>query len=177
MRKGGYRWDPDNPDDLDDHSAAKHAILRAYVRRYIEVLTKKIVQRDLTLTIVDGYSGGNIYRRNGLLVPGSPGIFLETVRTVEDELARQRRHGFAIDAQFFFIEKMRRPRDLLQDTLRNGPFAGELANTTHVMSGSFTDHADHIIASIRPGRGERGHCSYSINTDGVPCPRRSFGAS
>lgn len=153
MPKGGYGWDRDDPDQLDDHSAAKHAILRAYVRRYIQVLTKHRQQRGLTLTVVDGFAGGNLYRRNGLIVPGSPGLFLDTVRTVEDELARERPHGFAINAVFYFIERGRRPRALLLDTLHEGAFAGELGRTVHVLPGTFVEHADAIVAGILARRG------------------------
>ena len=152
MAKGGYEWD-ENPDALDDHSAAKHAILRAYVRRYIEVLTRHQAQRSLTLTLVDGYAGGNRYTRDGLVVDGSPGIFLRTVREVEDELARARRHGFTIDARFIFVEKRRRPLDVLHETLRAGPFAGDVGKSVQILKGDFNAHAEAIIAAVKARRG------------------------
>jgi three-Cys-motif partner protein len=149
MKKGGYRWNPDDPDQLDDHSFAKHSILKAYLRRYLEVLTKNFQQRELTFTVVDGFAGGNLYKRNGLLVPGSPGIFIDTVKTVEQEIAQQRPHGFTIKVDFFFIETGRRPRELLQDTIRSGPFASDIGNSIHIRGGSFVDHADEIIKRIQ----------------------------
>ena len=64
--KKHYDWKiGDALPELKHHSRAKHAILDAYVHRYIEICTATPVQEVLNLTIVDGFSGGGRYQMAG----------------------------------------------------------------------------------------------------------------
>lgn len=40
--------------ELGHHSLAKHRILRAYIERYIEIVTATSMQEQLNITFVDG---------------------------------------------------------------------------------------------------------------------------
>src|SRR5216683_6869671 len=57
---------------LGAHSVAKHDIFEQYLGIYIERLTRTPSQTMLNLTIVDGFSGGGLYRPGSSEVDGSP---------------------------------------------------------------------------------------------------------
>lgn len=55
---------------LGEHSVAKHEIYEQYIRIYIDRLTRTPSQTMLNLTIVDGFSGGGLYRLGSAEVDG-----------------------------------------------------------------------------------------------------------
>jgi hypothetical protein len=62
--RGQYTWKLGRPlPVLGGHSVAKHEIFEQYIKIYIERLTRTPSQTMLNLTIVDGFSGGGLYRR------------------------------------------------------------------------------------------------------------------
>ena len=68
-----YEWKLGEPlPVLGEHSVAKHDIFEQYVGIYIERLTRTPSQTMLNLTIVDGFSGGGLYRLGSGEVEGSP---------------------------------------------------------------------------------------------------------
>ena len=70
---GQYEWKLDQPlPVLGAHSVAKHNIFEQYLQIYIERLTSTPSQTMLNLTIVDGFSGGGLYRRGSAEIDGSP---------------------------------------------------------------------------------------------------------
>ena len=78
--KKHYDWKIGAPlPELKPHSRAKHTILDAYVRRYVEICTATPVQEVLNLTIVDGFSGGGRYQMAGEKFEGSPLILLRAI--------------------------------------------------------------------------------------------------
>jgi three-Cys-motif partner protein len=60
------------------HSLAKHRVLKAYLERYVSVLSANPRQEQLKLTLVDGFAGGGLYldSRTKEERPGSPLIML-----------------------------------------------------------------------------------------------------
>jgi three-Cys-motif partner protein len=69
MSDDKYTWQLGaSPPPLDDHSAAKHAVLRQYAATYVEVLTANPRREVLKLTIVDGFAGGGQYTRGGGII-------------------------------------------------------------------------------------------------------------
>ena len=76
-KKKPYNWsDSRKPPLLQPHSIAKHEVIEAYLERYLEVLTADPRQDALRLTIVDGFSGGGMYRHaeTGELIRRIPSI-------------------------------------------------------------------------------------------------------
>lgn len=136
-----YDWsNRSRPPLLQPHSAAKHEVLEAYLERYVEMLTADPRRDGLRLTIVDGFSGGDMYRHaeTGELCAGSPLIFLETVQRMEAAVQAKRREDFRIDAMYYFIDNDASAVSFLISELRKrgyGPLIGErifvLRGATH----------------------------------------------
>lgn len=95
------------PPELRAHSLAKHRVLRAYLLRYVETLTRRVVQNQLKLTLVDGFAGGGCYRdaKSGEFRPGSPLIMLEAMREAAGEAQKRRDKEFNLDVNYVFVEK------------------------------------------------------------------------
>ncbi|PPQ36084.1 hypothetical protein CCS01_05650 [Rhodopila globiformis] len=101
-----YGWKLGEPlPVLGEHSVAKHDIFEQYVGIYIERLTRTPSQTMLNLTIVDGFSGGGLYRLGSKEVDGSPLRLLTAVEAADAALKAARSKGFAVRADFFFIDE------------------------------------------------------------------------
>jgi three-Cys-motif partner protein len=78
---GRYDWKSGIPPRLDEHSAAKHRVLRRYVENYIQILCQDPHRDSMRLVVVDGFCGGGIYQDEaGLTHPGSPLILREALQ-------------------------------------------------------------------------------------------------
>lgn len=84
MAKSHYDW-KNGPAKLQQHSVAKHNLLRSYLSAYFPTLVSSPHQEELRLTIVDGFAGGGAYTHSttGELVLGSPFICLQAVKEAE----------------------------------------------------------------------------------------------
>lgn len=141
--------------ELKRHSQAKHEILRSYLVRYIQTLVSTPHQDVLSLTIVDGFAGGGLYRdaTKGDIVHGSPLIALEACEEAKALIMekQQRRKDLHLDVDYFFVEKDAAAHAHLEHALMergiriNVPFGGHV----HVQKGSFTDHLDGILRYIQ----------------------------
>ncbi len=69
--------------DLDEHSKTKHSIVRQYFRQYLITRCKLPQREKFRLAIVDGFSGGGLYK-NGEY--GSPIIFIDTLISTTNEM-------------------------------------------------------------------------------------------
>lgn len=81
MSKKEYDWV--NGAELLDHTKRKHKILQEYLRDYMMVRCSSPFPERFRLAIVDGFCGGARY---GCGSPGSPIIFVETVKAATSEL-------------------------------------------------------------------------------------------
>lgn len=78
---GRYNWKSGVPPEIDEHSAAKHRVLRRYVENYIQILCLNPKSERLRLVVVDGFCGGGIYQdSSGLLQPGSPLVLRQALQ-------------------------------------------------------------------------------------------------
>lgn len=57
MTRRHYNW-RNGPADIEQHSIAKHNVLRAYLARYFETLAGYPHHDTFRLTLVDGFAGG-----------------------------------------------------------------------------------------------------------------------
>lgn len=77
---GRYDWKAGTPPVIDEHSAAKHRVLRRYVENYIQILCLNPRCERLRLVVVDGFCGGGVFQdADGLLHPGSPLILKQAL--------------------------------------------------------------------------------------------------
>ena len=93
MTKGGYSWSIGGPlPTIEDHSRAKHDVLRAYLVNYLRILAQHPKSEGIRVTLVDGFAGGGQYRSpTGSVVGGSPLVVLEALQEVADWLERRRK--------------------------------------------------------------------------------------
>jgi three-Cys-motif partner protein len=86
MGHENHLWRIGSPPPLiRPHSLAKHRVLRAYLEKYVSVLTANPKQETMRLTLVDGFAGGGKYldSRTKEERPGSPLIMLEAMKAAE----------------------------------------------------------------------------------------------
>ena len=75
----------------------------------------------LNLTIVDGFSGGGLYRLGNSEVDGSPLRLLRAVEAADQALKTARAKGFSVRADFFFAQMT--PRTTVERQTSTAPSA------------------------------------------------------
>jgi three-Cys-motif partner protein len=134
---------------LGEHSVAKHDIFEQYVGIYIERLTRTYSQTMLNLTIVDGFSGGGLYRLGSTEVDGSPLRLLTAVEAADAALKVARAKGFAVRADFFFIDENPQHVAFLNDLLVKRGYSSRLGNDIFVQCAQFEEACPDILAHIQ----------------------------
>jgi three-Cys-motif partner protein len=152
-----YEWCIGSPPPiLDDHSAAKHDVLRQYVGTYVEVLTANPRRDILKLTLVDGLAGGGNYLRNGLIVPGSPFIILDELAAAEVRINAERTKPLKLDTDFIFVEKIKGNFAYLELLARQSKYHSLLGDRLHLLQIEFEKALPSIIARIKSrGKADR----------------------
>lgn len=78
---GRYDWKKGIPPRIDEHSAAKHRVLRRYVENYIQILCQDPRRDRLRLVVVDGFCGGGTFLdESGVAHAGSPLILRQALQ-------------------------------------------------------------------------------------------------
>ena len=68
-----FKWHPDEPPPpIEEHSKAKLTVLRSYLRAYFDRLNVNPNREEFKLDLVDGYTGGGIFRDGSDIVSGTP---------------------------------------------------------------------------------------------------------
>lgn len=156
VAKHGYDWsDPNRPPEIDSHSIAKHNVVRAYVERYIRVLTADPRIDVLRINFVDGFAGGGLYRHNGSPHLGSPLLLLDTVRATEQAIRAERTKPFEIRARYFFVEQHRGTFEALTRNLIAAGHSIDGSVGIHAAHGSFIDALGAIVESIKADGGQK----------------------
>jgi three-Cys-motif partner protein len=145
-----YEWKIGEPlPVLGEHSVAKHDIFEQYVGVYIERLTRTPSQTMLNLTIVDGFSGGGLYRRGSSEVDGSPLRLLTAVEAADAALKAARSKGFAVRADFFFVDENLQHVAFLSDLLVKRGYGSRLGQDIFIRCATFEDACPDILAHIQ----------------------------
>jgi three-Cys-motif partner protein len=163
---GKYDWQIGHtPPELDPHSAAKHAVLRSYTRRYIDVLTSDPRHDRLNLTLIDGFAGGGAYLWHGEPAPGSPMILLEEIAAAQARFQHERTKPFQLNAEFIFVEKIAGNYVFLEDTIRKSPFSSWTGKNIQMLNAEFEAELPRIIAHIQK-RGGSHRCIFFLDQFG-----------
>ncbi|WP_430913859.1 three-Cys-motif partner protein TcmP [Methylobacterium sp. sgz302541] len=152
-----YDWQVGHtPPPLDEHSAAKHAVFRSYVQRYIEILTSDPRHDGLNLTLVDGFAGGGVYSYRGQTCPGSPLILLDEVASAQALFATTRKKPFAFRPEFIFVEARQQNLEYLRDVIGRSPHAAGIGSHIHLLRERFEAALPDVIRRIQQhGGGHR----------------------
>ncbi|MGE3818324.1 MAG: three-Cys-motif partner protein TcmP [Isosphaeraceae bacterium] len=151
-----HRWrSGEPPPPIRSHSLVKHRVLEEYLKRYVAAVTRNPRVDKLTLTIVDGFAGGNTYsdEKTGELRPGSPSIILNALNTAKVAAQERRKKQFVLDDHYFFIEKDVEAFGFLRDTLSSSEHGSRIGNAVHLVHGDFCDHVAKVIESVRSRAG------------------------
>lgn len=163
-----------DPPLIRPHSQAKHRVLRAYLERYVSVLTARIQQDSFRLTLIDGFAGGGRYldSRTKEERPGSPLIMLEAMEQAAENAQKIRTKPFNLDVQYIFIEKDREALDYLQHVLAESKFAPLIGDRVQLIHGEFTAQVPEIAKFVKK-RGRAGRAIFALDQFGysaVPLP-------
>ena len=146
-----YVWEPGGtPPSIGKHSIAKHDVLSAYLRKYVSVLAGRLEQEQLTLTLVDGFSGGGTYLHpdNGDTVFGSPILILDAMKEAEAIEQQRRKKNFRINAEYFFIDKDRNASRCLQNAIADISIPGSHRDSIRILTGRFSEHLQAVIERV-----------------------------
>jgi three-Cys-motif partner protein len=133
--------------ELDDHTSAKHRVLRAYLDAWIPILGQQAIkvqafQEDKPrLLLVDGFAGPGRYSGGQ---PGSPLIMLDALAS-HAALSRIKDVGFI----YLFIEQDRRRVEYLEAELSKLTLPPNA--DVHVEHGAFEDTFRDLVENITEG--------------------------
>lgn len=147
-----YKWEIGQPlPVLDEHSQTKHHIISDYLKRYVEVVMSNYSMEKLSMTIVDGFSGGGKYSDalGQAVFDGSPFLILKALKEAEIAINIGSRKSRLIDAEYHFVEKEKSHLDFLNCELGRSGFDGFLQDKVRLHNNSFSAVASSIIKRIK----------------------------
>lgn len=148
-----YAWNEGRLAPIEEHSLAKHRILREYILDYIRILTSNPRRERIHLDIVDGFAGGGTYLLpNGDHHYGSPVVLLRALDEGVDKVNQTRRKPLTLTSMAYFIEKEQRTYQLLGDTLNEVGLSSD--KRIIPIHGEFSQNLDRIIAQIKTRSGK-----------------------
>jgi three-Cys-motif partner protein len=173
MAKGGYSWSLDGPlPIIEDHSLAKHEVLRAYLVNYLRILAQNPNSEGIRVTLVDGFAGGGEYQTpTGSIVGGSPLILLDALREARalvaiDRQQRNIRKPYVIDAHVHLVEKHAPTHAFLQKVIANSADAHAEGTAVHVHKGDFHKKLPDILKDIQVRQRKNGRSVFILDQYG-----------
>lgn len=155
MATNEYAWgDLSAPPQLRDHSLAKHSILKEYLTRYVKALTTTPGQTLFKLDIVDGFSGGGLYKSpTGEFSIGSPIISIEAVNEAIAEINTTRKNKIIATGDRIFIDKDKLAIDMLKAVLRHRNHDINNPNQQiHFLTGEFKFYLTRILENLKTSK-------------------------
>jgi three-Cys-motif partner protein len=152
MPRSPYDWEPGKEFPvIQQHSVAKHDILRAYLCAYIRTLVSNPNREEFRLLLVDGFAGGGVYRDAGTKeeVLGSPFIMLEAAREAEAIINVDRRKPVRLNIDYYFIEIKHAAAACLRSALMERGHGARLDRDIFVFQTSFEKKVDELIERAR----------------------------
>ena len=151
MARKPYQWPADGkPAVIQQHSVAKHDVLRAYLIDYIQTLVVSPQQDQLRLTVVDGFAGGGIYVHDTTrqTVYGSPFAFLQSAEAAAELLNRGRQKPLVMNIDYFFVELDANAYASLQRTLVAQGYGPRIGQDIRLFNSAFESQVDPILQFI-----------------------------
>ena len=143
-----FTWHPnDPPPNLPEHSKAKLAVLRRYLRAYFDRLGTNPARDEFRLDLVDGFAGGGIFQDGNTIESGTPLIMLEETKAAQDRLNRNRIKPLHFDCKMHFVDVNPDHTDHLRKVLADRGYQVH-SEEICIHNEPFEDVADDIIADI-----------------------------
>ncbi|MCD9008007.1 three-Cys-motif partner protein TcmP [Luteimonas sp. XNQY3] len=150
MTLSHYSWEEGSLPVIQQHSIAKHDVLREYLVEYLKTLAHNPARETLSLTLVDGFAGGGVYRHEDTreTVLGSPFVFLKAVEEAQFVIDQGRRKPLQWNLAYYFVEKKRRAQQHLRCALEARGYGARFDQDIHLVGGSFEQHADELVMRV-----------------------------
>jgi three-Cys-motif partner protein len=138
MAKKHYDWNPNLPADIEQHSVVKHEILKTYLVNYVLTLISPF-QDEFKLTLVDGFSGGGVYRHKDTkeLIYGSPIIMLEAIQEAYFKINKNRKKPIILNIHYFFVDQNKSACDCLTYVLNEKGYGNLIDKSIYILTDSF----------------------------------------
>ena len=169
----GYSWSlNDKLPTIEDHSLAKHEVLRAYLLNYLRILAQNPNSEGVRVTLVDGFAGGGRYRTPaGSIVGGSPLILLgalQEARTLVtlDRQQRNIRKPYAIHAHVHLIEQNADTCAYLRKVISETPDAIASNTAVSIHQGDFNQKLPDILTDIQSRQKKNGRSVFILDQYG-----------
>lgn len=148
-RSAQFTWRPQtSPPVIKEHSDAKLRLLEAYLDRYFDVVCAQPQMDVLRIALVDAFSGGGLFRKNGEFRYGSPLVMIDAVRRAEIRINSTRRKPLKIEARFFFVDKDANTVEFLHHSLKTTGIVEPFSNVIQVRNAAASDVLPEIIEEI-----------------------------
>lgn len=151
MATDDFVWRPGAaPPKIESHSHAKLNLLAHYLDRYFATISVNPQIDRISISLVDGFSGGGSYLLQGEDRPGSPLVLLDAVARAEARLNEGRRKPLTLDARFYFVEAKEDTLEYLRRTLVEKGFGDDIAGGRLVLiKGEFEKNWNSIVEEIK----------------------------
>ena len=162
-----FNWKIGEPPPLiEPHSEAKLKVLRRYISDYILTLTNNFRREEFKLDLVDGFSGGGIYRNEYEdEIYGSPLVMLDEVANMETQINANRNRPTVFDVEFYFVDKKKNHIDYLNNVIDERPIDVK-RNKIHTLIGDFAGYYKRIVSSIKSRQPIAGRSIFLLDQTG-----------
>ena len=161
-----FTWHPNEPPPrIEEHSKAKLAVLRSYLRAYFDRLGTVHARDEFRLDLVDGFAGGGTFRDGDSIESGTPLIMLEEYEAARDRLNQGRTKPLHFDLKFYFVDVRRDHADHLRKVLAEREYQVD-GDKIAVYDSSFECVADGIIAEVLRRQPRAGRAIFLLDQTG-----------
>jgi len=161
-----FKWHLEEPPPLlEDHSKAKLAVLRKYLRAYFDRLNVNPSRDEFRITLVDGFAGGGAYRDGNSIVPGTPLIMLEESIAAKNRWNQNRAKPLRFDCKYYFVDVETAHTDPLKKALDERDHKVDNEKIV-VLNKKFEDVVDGIIDEIHRRQPRAGRSIFLLDQTG-----------
>lgn len=157
-----FSWSQEPPERLA-HSAAKHDLIRDYLRRYLDIVTNVPFRRELRLTLFDGFAGGGVFIDGGNLVSGTPLILIEEVLAAH---ARRSDRSMAFDITLWIAEKNLENFQCLEHQIRSRSLEAIFPGKIHLRNSTFEGPLLEALQGLKSVKGGSGRSIFIFDQTG-----------
>ena len=164
-RKSKVVWTPDGQmPDIEPYTKIKHELLESYLCDWVETIVgNRFYTPNPKVTIVDGFSGGGIYKDGEGTWEGSP---IRIIRAIEKgwEIVKERKPYQSLDIAYLFVDRRPEHIQCLENQIRKHGYGHLLNDGTCVTRiGHFEDHLGECLQWVK-SRG--GHSFFFLDPFG-----------
>jgi three-Cys-motif partner protein len=119
------------------HSDAKLRLIARYLESYFPAILVRHAQDRQRITLVDGFCGGGRFADDGLVISGTPFLFLEAVAKAERIANATRSKPLTIDAEYHFVDTKRDHIEFLRAELVKAGYLDQLGKSIFLYNDDF----------------------------------------